>query len=227
MNRIFGSGAAKKPTANLTDVVNNLDSRGGAYDKKVEMMNAQIAKITADMKKFKPGTPAHNSLKAKAMNLLRQRKVYEGHADNIRNQAFNISQAEMSIQNLKDTKDTVAAMKVGVKQFKKEYKKINIDKIADMQDELEDMLDQAGEIQTELGRNIGADSYNDADLEAELDALVDEQGLDSYFDTSIDVPSVPSALPGESVPAAQPSSSSTINGVAVDEFGLPQLPDRH
>lgn len=40
-----------------------------------------------------------------------------------------MEQSNYAIQSLKDTKTTVDAMKVGVKQFKKEYKNVNIDKI--------------------------------------------------------------------------------------------------
>ena len=53
---------------------------------------------------------------------------------------------------LKDTKTTVNAMKVGVKEMKKEFKNINIDQIEDMQDELGDMMEEANEIQESLGR---------------------------------------------------------------------------
>ena len=38
-----------------------------------------------------------------------------------------------STQMLKDTKTTVNAMKVGVKEMKKEFKNVNIDQIEDMQ----------------------------------------------------------------------------------------------
>ena len=57
-----------------------------------------------------------------------------------------------STQMLKDTKTTVNAMKVGVKEMKKEFKNINIDQIEDMQDELGDMMEEANEIQESLGR---------------------------------------------------------------------------
>ena len=42
-------------------------------------------------------------------------------------------QVNYSTQMLKDTKITVNAMKTGLKEMKKEYKKINIDKVEDLQ----------------------------------------------------------------------------------------------
>ena len=44
-------------------------------------------------------------------------------------QSFNMEQTNYSIQTMKDTQSTVAAMKTGLKQMKKEHKKIDIDKI--------------------------------------------------------------------------------------------------
>ena len=54
---------------------------------------------------------------------------YEQQAESLRNQSFNMEQANYAAQSLKDTQATVAAMKDGVKQMQKEFKKINIDHI--------------------------------------------------------------------------------------------------
>ena len=44
-------------------------------------------------------------------------------------QSFNMEQTNYSLQTVKDTQNVVKAMKGGLKQMKKEYKKINIDQI--------------------------------------------------------------------------------------------------
>merc|ERR1711931_580721 len=118
--------------------------------------------------------PAKNAVKAKALRVLKQRKMYENQVSNLRNQSFNMEQANFATQTLKDTKTTVDAMKLGVKEMKKEYKKIDIDQIEEIQDDMEDMLDQANEVQEALGRQYGMPELDDADLDAELDALGDE-----------------------------------------------------
>jgi charged multivesicular body protein 5 len=57
-------------------------------------------------------------------------------------------------------------MKIGVKQMKQEYKRVNLDKIEDLQDELEDMMEQANEVQEVLGRSYGVPDVDEAELEA-------------------------------------------------------------
>lgn len=91
-------------------------------------MDAELKKYKDQMAKMREG-PAKNSVKAKALRILKQRKMYEAQVDNLRQQAFNMEQANYATQTLKDTQTTVIAMKEGVKQMQKEFKHINIDQI--------------------------------------------------------------------------------------------------
>jgi len=58
----------------------------------------------------------------------------------------------------------------------KQYGKIDIDKIENIHYDMEDLLEQANEIQETLGRSYAVpDEIDEADLEAELDALALEE----------------------------------------------------
>ena len=93
--------------------------------------------------------------------------MYENQRENLNNQSFNMEQTNFATQMLKDTKTTVDAMRLGVKEMKREYKKVNISAIEDLQDELEDMMDQANEVQEVMGRSYGVgDDIDEAELEA-------------------------------------------------------------
>merc|ERR1711973_818985 len=130
-------------------------------------------------------------------------------------------QVNYSTQMLKDTKTTVNAMKVGVKEMKKEFKNVNIDQIEDLQDDLADMLEDANEVQEALGRSYGMPDVDEDELEAELDALGDEIALDedtSYLDDAISAPAVPGREPGAD------SVATNKDGIEVDESGLPKIP---
>merc|ERR1712226_254354 len=159
--------------------------------------------------------------KQKALRLLKQKKQYEAQAENMRNQSFNMEQTLMATQTLKDTKTTVNAMKMGVKEMKKEFKNVNIEKIEDMQDELSVMLEDANEVQEVMGRAYGMPEIDEDDLEAELDALGDDFALDedtSYLDEANAAPDAPAKEPGAD------SVATDKYGVLVDEFGLPKIP---
>merc|ERR1712213_301164 len=159
--------------------------------------------------------------KQKALRVLKQKKQYESQSENLRNQAFNMEQTNYATQTLKDTKTTVNAMKMGVKEMKKEFKNINIDKIEDLQVGLSDMLEEANEVQEVLGRSYGMPEIDEDDLEAELDALGDDFALDedtSYLDEANAAPDAPAKEPGAD------SVATNQDGVLVDEFGLPKIP---
>ena len=62
--------------------------------------------------------------------------------------------------------------------------------ISIFQDDLADMLEDANEVQEALGRTYGMPEIDEADLEAELDALGDDFALDddtSYLDDAMKV----------------------------------------
>jgi len=217
MNRLFGKSNKKEPPPNLSDCIANVDSRGESIDKKIGRLDVELGKYKEQMKKMREG-PAKNAIKQKALRLLKQRKMYESQRDNLMQQSFNMEQTNFATQMLKDTKHTVDAMRVGVKEMKKEYKKVNIDQIEDLQDELEDMLDQANDVQEALGRSYGCPDVDESELEAELEALGDDFGAEadsSYLDDALTAPSAPTRDPGESV--------ATTDGQLVDEFGLPKI----
>lgn len=74
----------------------------------------------------------------------------------------------------------------------------------DLQDELEDMLEQANDVQEALGRSYGCPDVDESELEAELEALGDEFAADTdttYLDDALTAPSAPTRDPGESVAA--------------------------
>ena len=110
MNRLFGRGTPKAPAPNLSDCVANVDSRAESVDKKIARLDAELRKykvkalvafllirsvtfvnLQDQMSKMREG-PAKNSVKQKALRVLKQKKQYESQADNLRNQSFNMEQ---------------------------------------------------------------------------------------------------------------------------------------
>jgi charged multivesicular body protein 5 len=86
---------------------------------------------------------------------------------------------------------TVDAMKTTTKELKKQYGKVDIDKIERMQDEMADLMEMGNEIQESISRSYDIPEDVDEDeLDAELEALGEEvafegagevEGLPSYM----------------------------------------------
>eukprot|EP00602_Paraphysomonas_sp_CaronLab_P002264 CAMPEP_0185031374 /NCGR_PEP_ID=MMETSP1103-20130426/18819_1 /TAXON_ID=36769 /ORGANISM="Paraphysomonas bandaiensis, Strain Caron Lab Isolate" /LENGTH=177 /DNA_ID=CAMNT_0027566887 /DNA_START=211 /DNA_END=744 /DNA_ORIENTATION=- len=166
--------------------------------------------------------PAKAGIQKRAVDVLRRKKMYEQQRDQLAGQAFNLDQAAFAMETVKDTHQTIAAMQDAAKVLKTEHKKIDIDKIEDINDDLADMFEDMNEINEALGRSYGTPDYIDEDeLEAELACLGDEFDEELGEEVSMEQPSylTPSGMPH--VPASGVPSRPENNNVEVDELGLP------
>jgi len=108
-------------------------------------------------------------------------------------------------------------MKESAKTLKTQFKKINIDKVEDMQDDLADLMEDSEEINEIMGRSYGLpDDVDEEDLDAELEAL-DDLDLEDLEDGEEDA--VPDYLKSSSMPSAP-----TADVEGQDEYGLPSPP---
>lgn len=214
MDRLFGKSKPAAPTPSLNDVVQSVDKRVETFDKKIQMLDAELFKFREQMKKMRDG-PAKNSVQQKALRVLRQKKQYEQQRENLMQQSFNLDQTNFATQMLMETKGTVDAMRAGVKQMKQEYKNLNITDIENLQDDLEDMMADANEVQEALGRSYGVPDVDEAELEAELEALGDElqQDTDTSFLDEVATPTVMPTEPSKLPSVKEPTATATSSGV--------------
>ncbi|KAI9675491.1 MAG: hypothetical protein M1829_003295 [Trizodia sp. TS-e1964] len=173
MNRLFGAkSTAPKPT--LNSAISNIDTRVESMDVKLAKLNAELTTYQSKLSKMRDG-PGKTALKNKALKVLRQRKMYESQRDQLQQQSWNMEQAGMMQDNLKNVMTTVDAIKTTNKSLKQQYGKINIDKIEQMQDEMADLMELGNEIQESISRSYDIpEDVDEAELDAELEALGDE-----------------------------------------------------
>jgi charged multivesicular body protein 5 len=103
---------------------------------KIAELDVELKKCSEQLKKA-GNTPAAANIKRRAMEVLKRKRMYEQQRDSISNQQFNIDQTAFAINTVKDTQTTVAAMKVAAKTLKFENKKIDINDLENMQDDME------------------------------------------------------------------------------------------
>lgn len=194
MNRLFGKAKPAAPGPSIDDVIQSVDKRAETYEKKIQTLDVELLKCREQMKKMRDG-PAKQSVQQKAMRLLKQKKQYDSQRDNLLQQSFNLEQTNYATQQLKETALTVDAMKAGIKQMKQEYKKVNLNEIEDLQDDMEDMMLDANEVQEMLGRSYATPTVDESELEAELEAIGEEikNDEDTSFLDEVKTPSAPIA----------------------------------
>jgi charged multivesicular body protein 5 len=185
------------PPSKLTHI-SQLDTRVESIDVKLAKTNAELAGYQQKLSKMRDG-PGKNAIKQKALKVLQRKKQYEAQKDQLYQQSWNMEQASMMQDNLKNVMTTVDAMKTTNKALKQQYGKIDIDKIEKMQDEMADLMEIGNEINESISRAYDVpEDVDEAELDAELEAL----GEDMAFESELGVGegAVPSFLQDEVPP---------------------------
>lgn len=192
MNRLFGAkNTAPKPT--LDSAISNVDNRISSIDVKLSALNSELSTYQTKISKMRDG-PGKNALRQKALKVLQRRKQYEAQRDQLSQQSWNMEQAAMMQDNLKNVATTVDAMKTTTKALKKQYGKVDIDKIERMQDEMADLMDVGNEIQESISRAYDVpEEVDEAELDAELEAL----GEETMYEDSMAESAMPSFMQDE------------------------------
>ena len=161
-----------------------MEEANSGLEQKIRKLDTDLLKLKEQMARL-PAGPARESIKGQAMRLLQQKKTYEAQLGMRQATAFNVEQTAFAVENSKSTIETVSAMKAGAKELKQAYAQMRIEDVEDVQDELQELMIESTEVQELLGRSFEMPGQVDeADLEAELEALGDEVELDaSYLDT--------------------------------------------
>ncbi|KAK6790340.1 hypothetical protein RDI58_014140 [Solanum bulbocastanum] len=228
MKRVFGIKKETQPAPSVQDASDRINKRGESVEEKIKKLDAELARYKEQLKKTRPG-PAQEAVKARAMRVLKQKRMYEGQRDMLYNQTYNLDQVSFAAEGIKDAQQTMAAMKSANKELKGMMKTVSIQDVDNLQDEMTDLMDVSNEIQETLGRSYGVpDNVDEEELMGELDALEAdmefEEGVPSYLqpdkepdlDSELNMPSAP--MGHTSMPAGR------ANAQAEDELGLPAVP---
>ena len=122
--------------------------------------------------------------KNKAMCLLKKKKLYQAHVNNLENTQMAVESAAMDVDIMKDNMAIMQTMKSTVQMQKDMMHAMGgVDSMYDVMDDMQEIKDQQEEFNDEMQRNFDVD-VDDADLNDEIDELdyqmrmeMDNQGM--------------------------------------------------
>lgn len=224
MKKIFGAKKDKGPPPSIHDATERINKQGETVDEKIKKLDEELARYKEQIRKTRPG-PSQEAIKARAIRLLKHKRMYEEQRNMLYNQTYNLDQVSFTTNGLKDAQLTMNAMKAANKELKGMMKTVKIEDIDNMQDEMTDLMDVSNEIQETLGRSYNIpDDVDEEELMGELDALESDMEFESAavpsylqpesdFDADLNLPAAPTR------PAAVP-----VGRQQEDELGLPAVP---
>ena len=153
------------------------------------------------------------TLKQKALQVLRRRKMYDQQLGHVMNQQFNVDQVAFAQESIADTINTVSAMKEANIQQKEMMKGMDMDEMEDVFDDMADMMADMEEINEVMGRNYNVD-LDENELLGELDEL-DEELAAEQLDEGLGMPSyVPNSQKADpNAAGAQANETDALNNM--------------
>lgn len=200
MNRLFGSSSSK-PKPSLNDAIASTDTRIDSIEVKIRKLDAELTKYRDQMRKMRDGPgkvrsriaslprsflvggnltrrllALQSAVQQRALRVLKQKKLYESQIGQLQQQTFNMEQASITTENLRNTMATVDAMKTANKELKKQYGKLNVDKI-EVSSTRPAVLDWAAPAHEPGPLTANALRYGGPDRASERGARVDVENL--------------------------------------------------
>ncbi|EAN93195.1 putative SNF-7-like protein [Trypanosoma cruzi] len=221
MNRLFGK-KNKTPKPTLEDASVRLNTRSEAVDARVNKIDAELMKLKDAILKTSGTTQMR--YKQRAMQLLQQKRLYQNQQDMMMQQQFNMDQLQFTTESVKDTKVQLDALKEATKGLKREFKRVDLSKIDNMQEELRDLYEDTQEVQEILGRAYDVPEDIDEDeMMGELDALafdMEKEPDPSYLADALATPGTKlPEIPGKEKP--QNENEETVDPYSLEtQLGL-------
>ncbi|KAI7751485.1 hypothetical protein M8C21_022559, partial [Ambrosia artemisiifolia] len=229
-----------------------INKRGESVDEKIKRLDGELAKYKEQIKRTRPG-PAQEAVKARAMRILKQKRMYEGQRDMLYNQTFNLDQVAFASEGIKDAQQTeivqsmqggaffvlwlevaaylreMSALKSANKELKGMMKTVKIQEIDNLQDDMMDLMEVSNEIQESLGRSYNVpDDIDEEDLMGascqQNAASADNSAICQVLKLDALEADMSLETEGEGVPSyLQPDSEPDYS----DELNLPSAPSGH
>ena len=189
MFNFFGKKKNKEPPKpQFTPVDLNATSQGISNRKndtqlKLEQVEKELKGALVNYRQAR--TPQQKAqAKAKAMRLLKKKKLYQAHVNNLENTQMAVESAAMDVDIMKDNMAIMQTMKATTQMQKDMLHAMGgIDSMYDVMDDMAEIKEQQEEFNDEMQRNFDVD-VDDADLNDEIDELdyqmrmeMDAQGM--------------------------------------------------
>lgn len=174
MKRLFGEKKKAPPSADhsLAEAQDHLNQQLSTVEAQLKRCQDELE----DTCRASLSMHDNSSLKQKSLALLRKKKLLEQH----RNQLFG---TQLTVQQAKSTQDSVRtafltreALELGTQQMKQELKKLDLEKLEDLQGDLADLTHEHQAISDALSLHYAVpDLLDEAELEEEFARLVQHE----------------------------------------------------
>ncbi|KAJ3019763.1 UNVERIFIED_CONTAM: ESCRT-III subunit protein snf7 [Siphonaria sp. JEL0065] len=191
--RLFGIQKAK---AAPKDAIVKLRESLEMIDKREKYLNT---KIEAELKVAKANASKNKKV---ALMALKKKKIYQDQADKLMGSRLTLETQMSTLEGASVNVELMNAMKTGNEAIKNIHGNLDVDKVEETMDEINEQMGLANEISEAIARPIGGAEFDDEELDRELEELAQED-LDTHLlETGLGagLPNVPTTIPAIAQP---------------------------
>lgn len=190
-------GKKAKPAPTLGESIQQLREANEILEKREQHLQKQMATALAEAKKKSKAKD-----KRGALFHLKRKKMYEKQIDQIYGKKTNIEIQIMTLEAAAGNTEVLAAMRKGADALKRTVKDTDVDKVADVMDDINESMALADELGEAMSQSIGP-AIDEDELNAELEEMENEL-TDQEMLKAVDVPAHRVQAPAQPVQEKEP-----------------------
>lgn len=201
VNTPYVAPPSREPAGpSLDETIHSSAMREGNIQARIQAAEADVLNYKREMQRSRPGTSTYNMYKRRALQAMKQKKQLESRAAMTSNATFNLEQVRDTKFMVQDNIAMVGNLRTANQELRAAQQHIDIDEVEDLQDDMQEALADASEVQEVLGRSYDVDNVDETELMAELDEL-EEDSMNYATGDSLQTPSYLQPAAIESAPA--------------------------
>mmetsp|Transcript_30483 Transcript_30483/g.65642 ORF Transcript_30483/g.65642 Transcript_30483/m.65642 type:complete len:207 (+) Transcript_30483:89-709(+) len=206
MRRLFGStkeAAPTQPAPSLQEASAKIDTQISNVESKIQQAEQEIKKIIA--------SGSGPAAKARAMQAMKRKKMYEQQRDTLMGSQFTMEQMAFNLEQAEATATTVAAMKAGTEKLKEQMKSMSPEQVDEVMDDMAEINDEFELVSQALASTAGG-GVDDAELMDEYLRMEEEMALSKVMEG------------GSGLTAATPAPAAAAASTALVPEAAPSAP---
>ncbi|CAD8205383.1 unnamed protein product [Paramecium octaurelia] len=191
MNRLFGTSKQEPPkqqppppqnpqqpkVLDLTEQQKRSEAKVKELTEQIQEIDKQISEQYYKAKNSKG--VQQTTAKSRAVMLLKRKKMLEQQLGQMLNNQMTLDQVAFTKENIQNTLEMAQAMQQVVAVQKEAFKEIDMDKLDDLMDDMEDMKFETDYMNDMMNRNYGCD-IDESELDREMAEIENDMNYNAF-----------------------------------------------
>jgi charged multivesicular body protein 4 len=188
-----------------------------------------VKKIALQLQEAKQKSASKD--KRGAIFALKRKKMYEAEVEKLQGARMTLETQVMTLESAHVNMETFTALRSGAEQMKAIHGQMNVDKVDNIMDDIQEEMATADEIGRAISQPLGSQLYDDDELEDELREMeeleLEEKTLEPVAATPAEAVAAAARAPpapAATAPSAPAATAPSAPPVPLAQYTLPDVP---